>query len=198
MGSLKETPLGAELLPIEALRAHLRLGTGFGNDTLQDPVLEPMLRAAISTIEMQTAKALISRAMTYTTDRWSSARAQTLPVAPVSAVTTLRFLTAEGGETVLPESLWWLCEDGAAPSIVGRGGLLPTPPSGARIEIAFDAGYGTWDEVPADLRQAVMLLAAHYYEHRSETQLSAGCMPFGVTALLEPYRLRRVGFGAAR
>ena len=58
------------------------------------------------------------------------------------------------------------------------------------------AGYGpTWAEVPADLAQAMLMLAAHYYEYRSDTALGAGCMPFGVTALIERYRQVRMTLG---
>ena len=32
-------------LPLDAFKAHLRQGTGFGNDTLQDAVLTGFLRA---------------------------------------------------------------------------------------------------------------------------------------------------------
>ena len=58
---------------------------------------------------------------------------------------------------------------------------LPPIPSGGTAEIRLVAGYsGTFAELPADLAQAVMLLAAHYYEYRDETALGEGCMPFGV------------------
>ncbi|MGB1209276.1 MAG: head-tail connector protein, partial [Paracoccaceae bacterium] len=70
-------------------------------------------------------------------------------------------------------------------------------PTGGMAQIHFTAGFGpTFGDVPADLRQAVLLLAAHYYEYRDETALSEGCMPFGVTALLARYRKMRLGMGA--
>ena len=66
------------------------------------------------------------------------------------------------------------------------------------VEVKFRAGFGeAWDEVPSDLAQAVLLLAAHYYEYRHETALGEGCMPFGVTSLLQGYKPLRVGFGGA-
>ncbi len=48
------------------LREHLRLGTGFGEDGLQDPVLAGFLRAALAAIEGRTGKALIARDFLYT------------------------------------------------------------------------------------------------------------------------------------
>jgi uncharacterized phiE125 gp8 family phage protein len=51
--------------------------------------------------------------------------------------------------------------------------------------------------VPADLRQAVFLLAAHYYENRAEPSVGSASMPFGVLVLIESYRSIRVGGGVA-
>jgi len=44
----------------------------------------------------------------------------------------------------------------------------------------------------------VLLLAAHYYEYRDETALGEGCMPFGVSSLIERYRTVRLFAGGAR
>ena len=66
------------------------------------------------------------------------------------------------------------------------------------MRIRFVAGFAeVWDALPADLAQAVLLLAAHYYEYRNETVLSDGCMPFGVASLVQRYRPLRVtpGYG---
>ena len=72
--------------------------------------------------------------------------------------------------------------------------ILPGIPTGGRAEVAFEAGFGpVWPDIPADLRQAVLLLAAQYYERRD-----AGGdmdMTFGVRALLERWRDVRMGVG---
>ncbi|MGR3464306.1 head-tail connector protein, partial [Limimaricola sp.] len=47
-------------LPIEGFRAHLRLGTGFAEDGLQDAGLAGFLRAAIAAIEARTGKVLLA------------------------------------------------------------------------------------------------------------------------------------------
>ena len=49
-----------------------------------------------------------------------------------------------------------------------------------------------WEDVPADLAQAALMLAAHYHEYRDATALDGGCMPFGVSALIERYRPLRL------
>ena len=66
------------------------------------------------------------------------------------------------------------------------------------MKIVFTAGMAAdWGGLPADLGQAVLLLAAHYYEYRDETALGAGCMPFGVTSLIQRYRTVRLAPGVA-
>jgi uncharacterized phiE125 gp8 family phage protein len=44
----------------------------------------------------------------------------------------------------------------------------------------------------------VLLLGAHYYEYRAETGLAEGCMPFGVTSLIQRYRRMRITPGVGQ
>jgi len=196
MTILKKSELLTQALPIEAFRTHMCLGTGFGNDSMQDPVLESLLRAALTAIEAQTGQALISRVITFFLSAWDDPRRQPIPVTPLQDVHSVRFALEDGTFQLLPATLFRVVKDEVFPSVIARDAPFPDPPVGAEIELGVIAGFGPWEDVPADLRQAVFLLAGHYYENRSATQLKAGCMPFGVTALLEPYRLRRIGFGS--
>ena len=72
-------------------------------------------------------------------------------------------------------------------------------PTDGRVEIVFDAGFGAvWAQVPADLQQAVLLLAAQYYERRNDFTGAVGGLPQPVQALIERWRTVRVlGGGAA-
>jgi len=89
-------------LPVARLREHLRLGTGFGEDGLQDPVLAGFLRAAMAAIEGRTGKVLIARDFLYSRGAWGFADRQPLPVAPVSEVALVAVVDAAGVETALP------------------------------------------------------------------------------------------------
>jgi uncharacterized phiE125 gp8 family phage protein len=92
-----------------------------------------------------------------------------------------------------------LVQDTHRPKLVAAGSALPTVPPDSCVEVVFDAGFGAgWSAVPADLAQAVLLLAAEYYEHRHETGVRDGGLPFGVVTLIERWRTVRVlGGGAA-
>ena len=53
----------------------------------------------------------------------------------------------------------------------------------------FDAGFGVaWTDVPVDLRQAVLLLAGEFYEHRHDDGAQTAGLPFGVVTLIERWR----------
>lgn len=196
---IEEATVPDAVLPVDQFKAHLRLGTGFGEDSLQDEVLKGFLRAAISAIEARTGKALISRSFTMRLHAIRDRMSQAFPVAPVSAISRLVLVDGQGNETEIPADRYRLEADNHQPRLRPTGALLPAVPSGGALRVEFVAGFAVdWGGLPADLGQAVLLLAAHYYEYRSETALGDGCMPFGVTSLIQRYRHMRLGLGAAR
>lgn len=196
---IEETAVPQAALPLAEFKTHLRLGTGFADDDVQDPVLESFLRAAIAAIEARTGKILITRSFSWTLTNWRDAAGQALPVAPVSAVTRLTLRNRAEEEEVIDPSHYRLEQDTHRPVLHPEGTLLPGIPAGGTAEVEFDAGMAAdWGELPADLAQAVLMLGAHYYEYRHETSLGDGCMPFGVTSLIERYRtVRLLGGGLA-
>lgn len=190
------TPVPGAALPLEEFKAHLRLGTGFGEDSLQDEVLLGFLRAALAAIEARTGKALIAREFSLEIRHWRDRAQMILPIAPVQTVSEVVLSDASGGETVLDTALYRLEGDSHRPRLRPSGTLLPEVPIGGLVRISLQAGMAAeWGGLPADLGQAVMLLAAHYYEYRADTGLHGGCMPFGVTSLIERYRSLRVTLG---
>ena len=187
------------MLPVAEFKDHLRLGTGFADDGQQDALAESYLRAALAAIEGRIGKALIQRAFWLELADWREPGVQPLPLAPVQAVASVTLVDSDGAESVVDAARWRLVKDLQRPRIVSVGVLLPTVPQDGAVEIVFAAGFGpAWGDVPADLRQAVLLLAAQYYELRHEGGAGAGAMPFGVMALIERWRTVRVlGGGVA-
>ena len=189
---LTATPVSA--LPVAAFRDHLRLGTGFADDTLQDPVLEPALRAAIAAIEGRTAKALFSRSFTWRLEAWRDLARQVLPMAPVPVVSALKITDLAGVATVIDPALYRLVPDTHRPALASTGLILPQIPVGGWVEIDFDAGFGpAWTNVPADLQQAVLTLAADRYENRD----GGADWPPAVAPLIARHRDLRL-FGGRR
>ena len=191
-------PLGA--LPIQELKDHLRLGSGFSDADVQDTLVESYLRAAMAAIEGRIGKALILRRFEWVVTGWSGGIAgQALPIAPVAAVVEVAVIDAEAAVSVVEAGRYNLRPDLHRPRLAPKGTGLPTIPDGGRARIVFDAGFGAaWADVPADLRQAVLLLAAHYHEFRHELDIRQSAPPFGVAGLLERWRNIRVLGGGGR
>lgn len=193
---IEETTVPQSALPVGLFKEHLRLGSGFSDDGLQDGLLEGFLRSAMAAIEARTSKVLIERDFALTLSAWAEPGQQPLSVAPVSAVAEVVLLDRTGQEHPVAASAWRLRPDMQRPALVAAGSALPAIPQAGSVRVRFLAGFGPdWSDLPSDLQQAVMLLAAHYYEYRHETQFGGGCMPFGVTALIERYRSLRLGRG---
>lgn len=187
-------------LPVQAMKDHLRLGTGFADDGMQDGLIVAHLRAAIAAIEGRTGKALLARRFVMLVDRWREARSgQALPMAPVSALVSVRMLDAAGSAVVVSSDRYRLIPDMQRPRLMGTGGALPAIAEGGSAEITFDAGFGAaWAAVPADLAHGVVLLAAEFYEARHEGGHSGNALPLTVQALIERWRTVRIlgGSGA--
>ena len=79
--------------------------------------------------------------------------------------------------------------------ILPTGVILPHVPRMGSVAITFTAGFGAdWFDVPADLAQAVIMLAAKYHDDRGQDQ-ARQAMPFGVSALIERWRAVRTLVG---
>jgi uncharacterized phiE125 gp8 family phage protein len=193
----EETPVPQAALPVEELKDHLRMGSGFADDGLQDGLIEAYLRAAMAAIEGRIGKMLYRRRFLWVLDCWRDAE-QAFPVSPVSAVVSLTLVDAAGGEVVVPGGAYRLVPDLHRPRLVGRGGALPGIPTEGMAKVVFEAGFGPgWTDVPVDLRQAVLLLASEYYEHRHDDGAQASGLPFGVVTLIERWRNVRLLGGKA-
>ncbi len=176
---LTETaPLDAAVLPVAELASHLRLGTGFADDGLEMPGVESAIRAALSVVERRTGRALIARGLV-----WRPLRcAGSVPLMPVASVDAVEIVAngareAAGGWRLTGE---WMT---GLPAAAGEGA----------VEVSLTLGFGAWADVPADLRQAAILIGAAFYEARGG---AAPEMPGGAAALMAPWRRLRVGGGA--
>ncbi|MEY8841968.1 hypothetical protein AB9K41_23310, partial [Cribrihabitans sp. XS_ASV171] len=95
----EETTVPEAALPVQQFKAHLRLGTGFAEDAVQDAVLESFLRAAIAAIEARTGKVLIARQFSWVLTAWRDRYGEAFPVAPVVSLEAVVLRDAGGVET---------------------------------------------------------------------------------------------------
>lgn len=188
----EETPVSFGALPVEEMKEHLRMGSGFADDGLQDALIETYLRAAMAAIEGRIGKMLFQRSFLWVLECWRDAE-QALPVAPVTAIASVTLVDAAGAEVVVPSTAYRLIPDLHRPRLAGRGTALPMIPNDGLVKVVFEAGFGmAWTDLPVDLRQAVLLLAGEYYEHRHDDGAQTAGLPFGVVTLIERWRTVRI------
>lgn len=194
---VEESQVPVAALPVAALREHLRLGSGFAGADLQDGLLEGHLRAAMAAIEGRIGKALIARAFRLELEDWRGAE-QPLPLAPVVSVASVTLVDAAGEAVPVDAGRFRLVRDTHRPKLAGKGGALPVVPVEGRVEVVFEAGFGPdWAALPPDLAQAVLLLAAEFYERRHEVGDPVAALPGTVQALIARWRTVRVLGGGA-
>jgi uncharacterized phiE125 gp8 family phage protein len=189
----EETPVPLAALPVEEFKDHLRLGSGFADDGLQDGLIESYLRAAMAVIEGRIGKMLYLRRFLWVLEGWREGGEQALPVSPVAGIVSVTLVDAVGGEVLVPAAAYRLIPDLHRPRLAGKGTALPTIPADGLVRVVFDAGFGPgWTDVPVDLRQAVLLLASEFYEHRHDDAAQSAGLPFGVVTLIERWRTVRI------
>lgn len=184
------TAVPSTVLPVAALAEHLRLARGFSDDGSQDQSLERCLRAALAAIEARIGKVLFARRFVLTLFGWQSAGAHVLPVAPIGQIEAVRLISRAGSETVVEPTLYRLQPDRHRPALLAERVRLPAPPQGGSIEVEFTAGFAPdWPGIPADLQQAVLMLAAQFWGQEGTPDQG---IPFAVSVLLEPHRAVRL------
>lgn len=171
MTRLLVTPPADEPVSLAEAKAHLRL-----TQDDEDAMISRLIVAARRLVEAQTGLVLIRQGWTVRLARWPDDRAIRLPLAPLLSIDAVT-----AGGVALDASL--LVADTAAGEVrLLRGAITP---AGA-IMVSLTAGFGAADDVPAPIRQALLMIVAHLYEQRgSETPPP---LPLTLQALLAPYR----------
>lgn len=183
----------APLVSLEEAKAHCRVD--HGDD---DNLLKALVAAATSLLDGYSGvlgRALINQTWRLNLSSWPPCRIR-LPLAPVSAITSIKYFDTANVEQTLGAANWALFEDALSP-YAGWSSTASLPSLFERedaIAVEFVAGYGaTVDKVPEAIRLAALLLVGTWYEGRETTIVgtTAQALPFAVDALIAP--LRRVG-----
>lgn len=180
------TPPAALAVPTETLAEHLHLNIA-APELDETETLARLIEAATAAIERQAQIALIMQTWRWSTPRWRVP----LPLTPVAAIKSVEVVDPYG-----EAQAWdgWFLVHGPCPRLGTRKGQTRPPiQSEGYAQITFTAGYGTgWTDVPPDLRHAVTLLAAHYYENREGQGEQHAPLPSSVTTLIARYRPARL------
>ncbi len=174
--------------------AHLRLETS-GESAL----LDRLTAAARRQVESWTGRALMTQSWRWSLDRWPGGRncILTLPRPPMQSLDQILLFDAQGQSAVWDTQNYDVDAGDDPARLLLRVGCLPPQPGRqiAGIAIDFTCGYGVaGSDVPAPIRQAILMLTAHYYENRELAAPADRTMtlPQGPAALLAPYKAVRL------
>ena len=162
-------------------------------DEAEDGLVEALITAARLHCEMVTGTALMTQSWRLLLDTVPADGMVTLPVTPFQALSAITVFDEDGDPHELTTAG---VLDGPERLVVPRSlfeGQAPRARQG--IEIDYVAGFGDEPEdVPAGLRQALMVLIGHWYENRTAVVVagSGALVPLGFDALVAPYRQVRL------
>jgi uncharacterized phiE125 gp8 family phage protein len=179
------TPPAVEPVSLDDARAHLRID---GSD--DDALISSAIVSARAHVEALTRRALVEQGWRVYLDAWPRRRIIRVPVTPLISVDAITVYDGSGDPTTLTTEYYDV--DVATGRILMAAGVpLPTRHLNG-IEIDITAGYGaTSIDVPTPLRRAVLMLVAHWYEHRGVVghDMAGSVPPQGFDALIAPYRV---------
>ncbi|MTI43694.1 putative phiE125 gp8 family phage protein [Roseibium hamelinense] len=180
------TPPAIEPVSLAEMKAHLRLTTG-----TEDDVVSGLIKAAREHVEQTTRRVLISQIWRLYLDDWPPGRIVQLHLSPVSAIQQILLYRLDGTPVILDPADYALQRGAEPPRVkVSLGSGIPSAEL-AGIEVDFTAGYGpAANDVPAPLRQAVKLLAAHWFESReAASEQDFANVPYGFDRLVMANRV---------
>jgi uncharacterized phiE125 gp8 family phage protein len=178
--ALEEMEPGALAVPVEEMKACLRIGTA-----TDDAMLAGLIRAASGLCEQFLGQWLVIREARETLP--PAAEWRMLTARPARAILSVVGLDAAGGEVALPVASHAVDIDASGDGWVRVAGAAGV----SRIAVRYLAGIGAAGaDLPEAIRQGIIRMAADQYLRRGTEEGSHP--PAAVTALWRPWRRMRL------
>lgn len=183
------TPASGLPLSVDQVKSQSRI---VYTDAGQDDLLSLYIQTAVNYIQKRTARQLMSATYKYVEDCFPYGQDYLwLPVTPVVSVTSVEYVN-EAGTLATWDSSAWTSDLISEPSRIQPvyGGSWPVALNTLNaVQVTFVAGYGNAAAVPAELKQVIAMLVAHYYENReATTDVELLDVPHAVKDILDYYR----------
>lgn len=159
----------SEPISLEEATAHVRQ-----DSSDDDGLLQNLITAARMTVELHTGRALVSRTLQSSFDGFGCLL---LPYPPLSEVLSVTYYD-KAETSALVSSAIYQVDTAAEPGriVLRRGYTWPTitlrPRNGVVVE--YVAGYGDADQVPWNLKQAILMLVQHWYRNPDGKEIPDG------------------------
>ena len=169
-----------EPLDLADAKLHLRV-----DGTDEDSLIEGLIAAARLSVEANLGLALINQTWKWSpenTGKTGDGSHCKIPLGPVSAIVSV----SVAGQTLPPSEYSFV--PGLRASVTFNSAL-----QNSEIHIIFVAGFGmSASDVPRDLRHAVAMLVAHWFENREPGGVGDVGLPGSISTLLSSYRKVRL------
>lgn len=185
---VQRTVAPAQLVSAEEFKSNARI-TYSDEDTL----IDSLIVAATDELESECGRAFNAQTWTYSLRSPDGKSRLSLPISPVQSVSQIQYYDNDEASQTLTVSDFYLykTEDWAYlhpksgvswPSLYNREDA---------ITVTFVAGYAV---LPEKLKQAVILLATHWFKNRgATTESNLKVIPFGVQKLIESHKVGWIG-----
>lgn len=192
MNAILETPPLVEPVSLVDAKLHLKVDTD-ADDTL----ISNLIVTARQHIETMTQSVLINQTWRIYFDRWSPDNQMLLPVRPITSVILLKTFSDQDVPSTIDPSHYYADLVSSSPKLILRSSRTWAKPQRVAngIEIEVIAGFGSSaSDVPHPLKQAVLILLAHWYENRQIecAGLPAKDLGSALQSLLRPYKVARL------
>lgn len=179
------TAPATEPVSLDELKTHLRY-----ESEAEDSLLERLIATARAHTEAATRRVMISQVWRAYLDRWPAKRKVLLPISPVAEIAEVRVFNDAGEPSVISPSSYSLDAARTPSNLILQAAILAPTAYANGIEIDMVCGYGNAADVPTPLREAVLRLAAQWFEQRVETgRLTLSLPSSTIEALVSPYRV---------
>jgi uncharacterized phiE125 gp8 family phage protein len=189
MGLSVFTPPAEEPITIAEARLHLRV-----THNEEDVLILALIAAAREHAEAHTRRRFITQEWDWVMDAFPSTTVE-LPGAPLQSITSVSYLDGAGGTQVLAVGAYQVdIKTDPGRIAPANGTTWPTTPTETlnAVTIRFVCGYGKIAAVPKTIKQAMLLMIGHWWEHREEvSDFELFPVPYAVDALLSPFRVLR-------
>lgn len=184
MPSVLVTPPAAEPVSLAETKAHLRV-----THADEDILIGALIASARRIVEARSGLALLAQTWDCYRDGWPQDGIVELPVSPLTAIAELAVYGEDDTKAAIDPSHYYADLASRPPRLLLRGSRTWPPPGRALngIAVTVEAGFGTASsDVPGPLRQAMLVLIAHWYEHRGDGEPPP--VPATFDVLIAPYR----------
>ena len=178
------TPPTVEPVTLAEAKAHMRV-----SHAEEDQLISTLISTARRIVEARSGLVLLQQVWTSYLDDWPEAGLVELPFAPVMSVNMVAVFGEDDVEASIDPAHYYADTASRPPRLMLRGSRVWAKPGRIAngIAITVTAGFGSAaSSVPEPLRQAVLILVAHWFEHRGAADPPP--LPLTFDTLVRPWR----------